>query len=405
MNANRIAAIALIYVVASVGWGFLSETTRRRSFDTASQLGSQVEGLWGKPLVQKAPSWGAQVPGTEEVRWLMPTQNDIRVELKADHRKKGLIWYPTYTCAFDGAYTITNTEDVAQKARVHFEFPAKGATYDGFSITLDGEPLSTPVDTNEGIREIVELAPGESKVLRITYGTRGIRDWRYVNDQNVGRVKNLNLSVDTDFRNVDYPDGALSPMTVETSDEGMTLTWKTTDLITSQAIGVVIPEKLNPGPLTSRITFFAPVCLLFFYILVAVINILYKVDIHPMHYLFIAAGFFAFHLLLSYMTGIVHIHVAFIISAVVAVTLVTSYLSAALKGQFPLKVAVGGQLFYLILFSYSFFLKGITGLVVAIGSVATLAVLMKVTAHVNWNEAFKMKKRIRKAPEVDSPQV
>jgi inner membrane protein involved in colicin E2 resistance len=112
------------------------------------------------------------------------------------------------------------------------------------------------------------------------------------------------------------------------------------------------------------------------------------VNIHPMHYLFVAAGFFAFHLLLAYMAGLVHIHVAFIVSAVVSVALVTTYLSMALRGEFPWKVAAAGQIFFLVLFSYSFFLKGITGLTVAVGSVITLAILMKVTAHVDWDKVF-----------------
>ena len=104
-------------------------------------------------------------------------------------------------------------------------------------------------------------------------------------------------------------EGAVAPA-------GMTMTWDAEDLITRQDIGIVIPEKLNPGPLTARITFFAPVCLLFFFILVLTISILYKVNIHPVHCLFVAAGFFAFHLLLAYMAGLVNIHAAFIVSEV-----------------------------------------------------------------------------------------
>ena len=37
----------------------------------------------------------------------MPSKNVIAVDLQAAHRRKGLIWYPTYTCDFDGTYTIT----------------------------------------------------------------------------------------------------------------------------------------------------------------------------------------------------------------------------------------------------------------------------------------------------------
>ena len=388
MSARRIVAVGLIFVAACGGWWILGTATAVRSTDFFKRLNSQVENLWGRPLVQQAPSFGVQIPGAEQVRYLMPSTSDIRVELDTDYRKKGLMWYPTYICSFDGSYTITNQEEVAQKVRLHFDFPGKGATYDNFSMEMDQEGLDIPINTEEGVSEILELGPNASREFRVTYRTRGIKDWRYKMDPNVGRVKGLNLVVQTGFKDIDYTEGSLSPMSAEEAGVGMALTWAATDLITKEDIGIIIPEKLNPGPLTSRITFFAPVCLLFFFILVATINVLYKIDIHPMHYLFVAAGFFAFHLLLAYMVGIVNVHVSFIISAVTSVVLVTTYLSAALKGKLPWKVAATGQLFFLVLFSYTFFLKGTTGLIVAIGSVVTLAALMRVTAGVDWNEVF-----------------
>ena len=388
MNVKQITAVGIIFLVACAGWITLGMTTTQRSMESAGKLGPEVQALWGTPLVQSGLLLLADIPGNPKGRFVLPTKNDIQVSLEADYRKKGLIWYPTYLCSFKGDYTITNVESVAQKFRIHFGFPAKGATYDEFFASLDGKKLEGLINTNEGIAEILELAPGASADFQVSYKTRGISEWRYKADTGSGRVQNLNLVVNTTFGAVDYPDGCLSPMLSESTTDGMTLTWKATDLITKQDIGILIPELLNPGPLTARITFFAPVCLLFFFVLVLTINILYKVNIHPMHYLFVAAGFFAFHLLLAYMAGLVHIHIAFIIAAVVSVAMVTSYLSAALRGEFPWKVAVAGQVFFLVLFSYSFFLKGMTGLTVAIGSVVTLAVLMKVTAHVDWDTVF-----------------
>ena len=401
MSTKRMAAIGLIFLAACAGWGILGATTARRSTESRGRLGAAVEALWGVPLVQQAPSFAVEIPGSKRVWWLLPAENAIKVDMRADYRKKGLIWYPTYTCGFDGTYTIANEEEAAQKIRIHFDFPAKGGTFDQFAVCIGDKKLLAPVDTAQGVDDLIELPPGQSADFRVTYKTRGIREWRYAMDRNVGRVRNLNLVAKTNFQNVDYPDGCLSPMSVEEAgDGGLTLTWRATDLITKEDIGLTIPEKLNPGPLTSRITFFAPVCLVFFFVLVATINILYKVNIHPMHYLFVAAGFFAFHLLLAYMAGLVNIHIAFLISAAVSVLLVTGYLSAALRGAFPWKVAVAGQLFFLVLFSYSFFLKGITGLTVAIGSVVTLTVLMKVTAHVDWDEVFSAKEKKSANPRV-----
>ncbi len=388
MTTRRIIAIISIFLLTGTGWWILGIATSVRSNAYWQSLAPQVENLWGRPLAQRAPTFGVQIPGRDEMHWIMPSRNDIQVVLKTDYRKKGLIWYPTYTCQFDGRYTLVNTETVAQKMRLHFDFPAKGATYDDFQILLDDKQFKASVNTREGIGHIVELEPEQSIVLRVKYRTRGMRQWLYNTDRDVGRVKNLNLVVQTDFHKVDFTQGSLSPMSAVQTEKGMMLKWQATDLLTEADIGVIIPEKLNPGPLTSRITFFAPVCLIFFFTLIAAINIMYRIDIHPMHYLFVAAGFFAFHLLLVYLVGHMAIHLAFAIAALTSVALVTGYLSASLGTQFPWKVAAIGQLFFLVLFSYSFFLKGVTGLTVAVGSVITLAILMRVTAHVNWNEVF-----------------
>ncbi|MCB1805496.1 MAG: inner membrane CreD family protein, partial [Candidatus Competibacteraceae bacterium] len=141
--------------------------------------------------------------------------------------------------------------------------------------------------------------------------------------------------------------------------------------------------------LTARMSFFGPVCLAFFFVLIGSIAILKKIPIHPMHYLFVTAGFFAFNLLFAYLVDWLDVHLAFALAAAVSVGLVVSYLRSALGPAFPWKIAAAGQLFYLVLFSYSFFLQGMTGLTVTIGAVLTLAVLMRLTARLDWREVFK----------------
>ncbi len=383
----------------------LGATTAMRSNTINTRLGGQVKSLWGTRLVQLAPRLSVKVPGREDVQYIMPSENTVRVRLRLDHRKKGLIWYPTYVCSFNGIYTVTNREMVKQKLYFQFTFPSKGATYDAFDLTLDDEKMAATVDTDEGINEIIEIEPGQSRRFTVTYETRGLSDWQYLPAQATGRVQNLDLTVQTDFPDIDYIEGGLSPMSAKPlgDGKGMIMSWQATDLITNQKIGVVVPEKLNPGPLASRITFFAPVCLVFFFVLVAAINIVYRVNIHPMHYLFVAAGFFAFHLLLAYLVDHINIHLAFVICSVVSVGLVTSYLRRALGESFPWKFAVAGQIFFLVLFSYSFFLKGMTGLTVAVGSVLTLGFLMWVTTGTNWDEVFSLKNDLPDSPEFRTP--
>jgi inner membrane protein involved in colicin E2 resistance len=111
-----------------------------------------------------------------------------------------------------------------------------------------------------------------------------------------------------------------------------------------------------------------------------------------MHVCFVAAGFFSFQLLFAYLTDVIPLYVAFGISALVSVALVCGYLRAV-GGDRLLRIALPAQVGYMVLFSVSFFFDGMTGLTIAIGSVITLGLLMKVTAKTSWKEVFAPQKR------------
>ena len=181
---------------------------------------------------------------------------------------------------------------------------------------------------------------------------------------------------------------------------GWDLAWSYKNLVSGYQIAMVMPEKLQPGPLAGRISFFAPVSLFFFFFLMLIITTLRGIDLHPMNYFFLAAAFFSFHLLLAYLVDHVSIHVAFGISAVVSVFLVVSYLRLVVGIHFASREAALAQLVYLVMFSYAFFLKGFTGLAITIGSVITLFVAMQVTGRIRWTEKFSLKPAEQTAGEL-----
>jgi inner membrane protein involved in colicin E2 resistance len=111
-------------------------------------------------------------------------------------------------------------------------------------------------------------------------------------------------------------------------------------------------------------------------------------SLHPMHYWFIAAAFFAFHLLLAYLVDHVGVHVAFATAALVSLALVVSYLRLVTGMREALLVAGFAQAIFLVLFSYAFFFEGFTGLAITVGAIVTLFVLMQMTARVSWDEVF-----------------
>ncbi len=107
-----------------------------------------------------------------------------------------------------------------------------------------------------------------------------------------------------------------------------------------------------------------------------------------MNYFFLAAAFFAFHLLLAYLVDHISIHAAFLICSAVSIFLVVSYLRLVTGPRFAVVEAGLTQFVYLVLFSYAFFFKGFTGLALTTGSILTLFVVMQMTGRIRWAERF-----------------
>jgi inner membrane protein involved in colicin E2 resistance len=147
---------------------------------------------------------------------------------------------------------------------------------------------------------------------------------------------------------------------------------------------MVLPEPLQPGPLAQRITFWAPLSLLFYFFVLFILTTIRRINLHPMNYFFLAAAFFAFHLLFAYTVDRVSIGLAFAICSVVSMSLTVSYLRLVVGLRFAAVEAALAQFFYLILFSLALFNEGFSGLAITIGSILTLFVTMQLTARIDW---------------------
>ncbi len=170
-------------------------------------------------------------------------------------------------------------------------------------------------------------------------------------------MQNFHLRINTNFKDIDFPDNTLSPASKHAIAGGWQLDWDYKNLLSGYSIAMTLPEKLQPGPLASEISFFAPVSL-FFSFPDFIVTTMRNIDLHPMNYFFLGAAFFAFHLLLAYLVDHLDIHVSFVISSAVSVLLVVTYLRLVVGTQFAIREAAIGQFIYLVLFSYAFFFKG-----------------------------------------------
>jgi hypothetical protein len=404
---KRLIAIGFIFICTSIAWSILSGVTERRTHSADEGLRKQVERVWGAPQVQQPPvaSWNERVTRRVETvekgekvvkmvehdtpRALPVVASSIEVALRLDPRQKGLLWYSTYGVDFAATYVIANPSGAARDVQIALPFPASNAVFDDLQFELAGKPWAAmPAPANDHIVGRVRLDAGERVTLKAGYRSQGLNRWTYGFGAGVAEVRDFSLNVKTNFAAIDFPDGSISPAHKERSGEGWILRWEFRRLVSGVNIAVEMPEKLQPGPLASQIAGFAPISLFFFIVVLLVIGVVRGVELHPMHFFFLSAAFFAFHLLFAYLADQVDIHAAFATAAVVSVVLVTSYLRLVVGSRFAFLAAGTAQVVYLVLFSYAFFFKGLTGLAVTVGAVATLFVLMQVTAKVRWDRVF-----------------
>ena len=406
---KRIIAITFIFICTSVAWVILGATIFSRTYDSGSISHNRVTSTWGAQQNQAPPFASFITVSTKDEQMLengkivmkkvehqertdLPLEaSTVNVALDLEHRQKGLLWYSTYKVTFSGLYNFRNTSSEEQNVHFELKFPTPQAIYDNLTFTVDGNPVQLTSKDNAAITA-VKVGAGKTAQLGVGYVSQGLNEWRYsFGGSNVSQVRDFTLHMTTNFKEIDFPDNTLSPSEKKEMGNGWDLRWNYKNLLSGYEIAMTMPEKLQPGPLAGRISFFAPVSLFFFFFLMLIITTLRGIELHPMNYFFLAAAFFSFHLLLAYLVDHVSIHASFAISAAVSSFLVVTYLRLVVGIRFATREAAAAQFIYLVVFSYAFFLKGFTGLAITIGSILTLFVVMQVTGRIRWNERFSIK--------------
>ncbi len=417
---RRLVAIALIWFGCTAAWLILGSTLVVRSGEVTRGLENEVHQLWGPPIEQRPPE-GRFLPETRELLAAPPSASPptvadvnperptaqpaepaksdpseraplvgskLDVKLELEQRKKGLVWFPTYDVDFSGEYTFANRSDDQRNLSVTFPLIANNAMYEGFEVTANGATVESEV--RDGMATFTDTLPaGEARSYRIAYRSRGTTRFDYHLTAGTGRVEGFELNLRTDFPDVNFPSGSVSPSEHGVDGDGWRGQWKFKNLVSSTPIGIEMPQLLNPGPLASRITFFAPVSLLFFFFVVAILAVAQRRELHPLHYFFLGCSFFAFHLLFAYLVDHVSVGVAFGVSALVSVVLSVSYARLFVGWKFALREVGMAQTLYLVLFSFTFFWSGFTGLAITVGAILTLGVVMQITGRKSWSALLR----------------
>ncbi|MBF5041970.1 hypothetical protein FGE12_06165 [Aggregicoccus sp. 17bor-14] len=420
---RNLLAIGFIWVGCALAWTILGSTLVARSGESSSELLGEVHALWGSPMVQEPPTAlyrekrtvtetvsvnDAQglphvqtVQREEEVpRAAALERSSLEASLSLEQRRKGLLWFPTYAVDFRGQYVFVNPD--AQPQELEFSFPLQkdSVGYDGFAVH-DAAGALVPTSIADGTaRWRARVGPGERTSFSVGYRSRGTERWEYALTEGTGQVRHFSLLLRTDDARVDFPVGSLSPSRHAATGRGWEGEWEFESLVSSARVGVALPGRLNPGPLAARITFFAPVGLLFFFFVVGILATVQGQRLHPANYFLFGCAFFAFHLLFAYLVDHLPIAPAFTLAAVVSVALATTYARLFVGWRFALRELGGAQLVYLVLFSLTFMWEGFTGLAITVGAILTLFMVMQVTGRVDWRQLGLPRDPVTGAPKL-----
>jgi inner membrane protein involved in colicin E2 resistance len=391
--------------VPQIAWAILGSTILYRTNYSDEQLKSRVSSAWGTAQEQTPPTAAYQIVSQKQVTatengaaavrtvehktWVTPLLKQTRANaaLRLDYRKKGLLWHSTYQVDFSGVYRFSNPSDQAHEVTFRMHLPASQAVYDDLNFSVNDVSAATTSEKNDVVATIL-LQPRETVALRVAYRSHGLDNWSYGFGDEVTQVKDFQLHVTTNFARFDLLENTPSPTEEVRQANGWDLVWNYKNLVSGYHVGIALPQKLQPGPLAGRISYFAPVSLLLFFFALFLLTIVRGIELHPTNYVFLACAFFSFHLLMAYLVDHVSIHVAFVICSAVSIALLVSYLRLVAGMRAALLEAALAQFVYLVLFSYAFFFEGFTGLAIAIGAILTLFVAMQTTARIQWAEKF-----------------
>src|SRR5262249_29622004 len=136
-NMKNLLAIGFVWICCAVAWVVLGSTIVYRTGESSGQLNREVQALWGPPRTQSPPAavWREskvvnelvthydaqgrpQVASVEREQSvdhpIALSRSNISVRLRLEHRRKGLLWFPTYEVEFVGRYAFHNDSPQAR---------------------------------------------------------------------------------------------------------------------------------------------------------------------------------------------------------------------------------------------------------------------------------------------------
>lgn len=396
-----IIAFGVAFSLAAVAIGFRIQDRHESSYSRGFKSVSEI---WGGSVSQRPAGFYKRVyveeqyedEKTGEYKTRMKQSDtavgfvsqDVALDIKKNIRKKGLLFYAGFSYTFSGSYEVKNSSDTEGFYLFYFPLPEGAGNITGVSVTMDGKPYTLDTNFADGISYSANLAPGESHSFSISYNGQGTETFSYDLAEISVSIDSFKFSINTDFTDIRIPDGAMIPGSRSSDDELSVLKWELANLVSRQDVSVTFPLKQNHGKLVSKMFFYSPLTIFLFIAYLLILSVAREIKLHPMHFLFLITGFFIFYLFFSYIVSYFPVIYAVPLSGLISTLIVLYYTFLIKKGKESMFSVFGGLVIFQWIFSTAFFFPEHTGFIITIASIVSFVILMRATAHVEWEDKW-----------------
>ena len=327
---------------------------------------------------------------------IIPIKSDIKAEIWQDNIKSKIKWLPLYAVQYKSLYYINPEQVNIKNIKLIYKLPAIKTIFDDFKIIINNDELKNFIidDKTGKIISDIQLKEGDFNKIQISYTARGFKYWKYSFEEYIHKVIDFNLEITTNFKKIIFPGDCLLTIQKTESGNNIKLRWNFKNILLSNNLGIMIPQKNSPNKLAMQLAFFGPIGLLLFLILLFFVLTYDNKEFISIDYFFIALAFISFNIIFSFTVNYLDIYLSLIIALLISLLLTGFYMYFINGIKFTILFILLPQSFYLIILPFSFLFKELTGLILSISFVITIFVVMFINIKSTKIQYYKTSKNL-----------
>src|SRR3989339_734844 len=219
---RKLPLVVWIGLLSIASWIFAIRLSSRNQGSYIRGRRDEIVSNWGPNFAQQSPKLRSEIysdssspfsPDDKVVaKNVKLVSSQVKVDIKMDYRRKGLAYFPTFVTDFEGSYKIKNDTNRDARANLSFPLPGSGNLVWNVEVLAGGSSDGAVINSRE-LAWVGPMKAGEEKDIVVKYAARGMEEFSYLLAESSG-LQNFDLKVNVSgAESIDFPKGALSPVT------------------------------------------------------------------------------------------------------------------------------------------------------------------------------------------------